>query len=133
MRKNENRSAAHKPREPRDARPESEKALSGAVGSTEAGRSGRSPASLLSAARTIRRPELHQLVPLADSTIYELEQRGEFPRRFFITERCVVWNLAEVEAWLEERRRASNADQANRGPSTRPYRRSRQHDAFGGS
>jgi predicted DNA-binding transcriptional regulator AlpA len=69
---------------------------------------------------------------LADSTIYEMEQRGEFPRRFFITERCVVWNLAEVEAWLEERRRASNADQANRGPSVRPYRRRRQHDAVGG-
>jgi prophage regulatory protein len=87
---------------------------------------------LLSGARTIRRPELHQLVPLADSTIYEMEQRGEFPRRFFITERCVVWKLAEVEAWLEERRSASNADQANRGPSVRPYRRGRHRDAVGG-
>jgi prophage regulatory protein len=74
---------------------------------------------LLSGAKTIRRPELHQLVLVADTTIYELEQRGELPRRFFITERCVVWNLAEVGAWLEERRRASNAD---RGPLVRPYR-----------
>ena len=32
--------------------------------------------------RTIRRGELRQIVPLADSTIYEMEQRGEFPRRF---------------------------------------------------
>jgi hypothetical protein len=31
--------------------------------------------------RTIRRQELRQMVPLADSTIYEMEQRG-FPRRF---------------------------------------------------
>ena len=29
--------------------------------------------------RTIRRSELRQIVPLADSTIYELERRGEFP------------------------------------------------------
>ena len=48
--------------------------------------------------RTIRRPELHQLVPLADTTIYDMERRGEFPRRFNLTPRCVVWDLAEVEA-----------------------------------
>lgn len=60
--------------------------------------------------RTIRRPELRQIVPLADTTIYEMEQRGEFPRRFNLTPRCVVWDLDEVQAWVEERRHASNAD-----------------------
>jgi prophage regulatory protein len=55
--------------------------------------------------RTIRRTELRQIVPLADSTIYEMERRGEFPQRFFLTPRCVVWDLAEVMAWLESRRR----------------------------
>ena len=59
--------------------------------------------------RTIRRHELRQIVPLADTTIYDMEQRGEFPQRFYLTSRCVVWDLAEVEAWLEERRRASRA------------------------
>ena len=54
--------------------------------------------------RTIRRQELKQIVPLADSTIYEMEQRGEFPKRYALSPRCVVWNLAEVEAWLAERR-----------------------------
>ena len=54
--------------------------------------------------RTIRRSELRQIVPLADSTIYELERRGEFPQRFFLTARCVVWDLAEVMAWLQSRR-----------------------------
>jgi len=54
--------------------------------------------------RTIRRHQLRELVPLADSTIYEMEQRGEFPRRFALTARCVVWDLAEVEAWLVARR-----------------------------
>jgi len=34
------------------------------------------------------------------------EQRGEFPQRFYLTSRTVVWDLSEVEAWLEERRRA---------------------------
>lgn len=54
--------------------------------------------------RTNRRHQLHEMVPLADSTIYEMEQRGEFPRRFALSPRCVVWDLSEVEAWLLLRR-----------------------------
>ena len=54
--------------------------------------------------RTIRRQQLREMVPLADSTIYEMEQRNEFPRRFALSPRCVVWDLAEVEAWLASRR-----------------------------
>ncbi len=57
--------------------------------------------------RTIRRHQLREMVPLADSTIYEMEQRGEFPRRFALSPRCVVWDLAEVEAWLAARRASS--------------------------
>ena len=59
--------------------------------------------------RTIRRRELREIVPLADSTIYEMEQRGEFPRRFALSPRCVAWDLAEVEAWLAARRSSSIA------------------------
>lgn len=46
--------------------------------------------------RTIRRHELREIVPLADTTIYDMEQRGEFPHRFYLTSRCVVWDLGEV-------------------------------------
>jgi prophage regulatory protein len=66
--------------------------------------------------RTVRRAELRRIVPLADTTIYELEQRGEFPRRFNLTARCVVWDLGEVETWLAERRRASETAQLGRAP-----------------
>ena len=58
----------------------------------------------MSIKRTIRRQQLREMVPLADSTIYEMEQRGEFPLRFSLSPRCVVWDLAEVEAWLDSRR-----------------------------
>lgn len=54
--------------------------------------------------RTIKRQQLREIVPLAESTIYEMEQRGEFPRRFALTPRCVVWDLSEIEAWLTARR-----------------------------
>jgi predicted DNA-binding transcriptional regulator AlpA len=43
----------------------------------------------VSTPRTIRRQQLREIVPLADSTIYEMEQRGEFPRRFALSPRCV--------------------------------------------
>jgi prophage regulatory protein len=67
--------------------------------------------------RTIRRNELRRIVPLADTTIYELEQRGEFPRRFNLTARCVVWDLGEVEDWMVARRRASDAALIARAPA----------------
>jgi prophage regulatory protein len=57
--------------------------------------------------RLIRRRELRRLVPLSDTTIYELELSGQFPRRFRLTPRCVVWDLTEIEAWLVKRRKCS--------------------------
>jgi prophage regulatory protein len=71
--------------------------------------------------RTIRRHELRQIVPLAETTIYEMEQRGEFPKRFRLTVRCVVWDLEEVEAWIEERKQASRAAKSSTpvGPDVR--------------
>lgn len=82
--------------------------------------------------RTIRRHELKQIVPLADSTIYEMEQRGEFPKRYALSPRCVVWNLAEIEAWLSERRarpieraRAPDVRQRRTRPVRGPDRASR--------
>ena len=80
--------------------------------------------------KTIRRDQLRELVPLADTTIYEMERRGEFPARFYLTSRCVVWDLAEVEDWLEARKRASTLRTAKRAPmpdvrlrTTRPVKR----------
>jgi len=62
--------------------------------------------SVLPFRRTIRRQELRQIVPLAETTIYEMERRGEFPRCFNLTPRCVVWDLAEVEAWIADRKQS---------------------------
>ncbi|MBU4435912.1 MAG: AlpA family transcriptional regulator [Alphaproteobacteria bacterium] len=79
--------------------------------------------------RAIRRAQLQKIVPLADTTIYEMERRGEFPRRFALTRRCVVWDLAEVETWLAERKRQAQEGTQERAPlpdvrdrKTRPVR-----------
>jgi prophage regulatory protein len=75
--------------------------------------------------RTIRRRELRQIVPLAETTIFEMEQRGEFLQRFRLTPRCVVWDLEEVEVWIEGREQASRSAEAD--PPPRPDVRLRRH------
>ncbi|WP_456238119.1 helix-turn-helix transcriptional regulator [Mesorhizobium neociceri] len=74
--------------------------------------------------RTVRRSQLREMVPLSDTTIYEMERRGEFPRRFNLTPRCVVWDMGEVEAWIQERRNASSAGSIELAPG--PNVRSRK-------
>jgi prophage regulatory protein len=88
------------------------------------------PATVLTGLpRTVRRYEFRLIAPLTDSTIHEMEKRGEFPRRFNLTPRCVVWNLEEVGAWLEQRRQIYLAERAKIAPNpdvrqrkTRPAR-----------
>ncbi len=67
--------------------------------------------------RMLRRKELRLIVPLADTTIYEMERCGKFPRRFNLTPRCVVWNLTELEAWIEQHHKDSDAKLARLAPS----------------
>ena len=82
------------------------------------------PATVLTGLpRTIRRHELRLIVPLTESTIYEMEKRGEFPRRFNLTPRCVVWDLEEVETWLEQRRQAYIEGRAKIAPGPDVHRR----------
>ena len=67
--------------------------------------------------RAVRRRELRKIVPLADTTIYEMERRGEFPQRFYLTSKCVVWDLNEVEQWLTARRADSLGGRVRRAPN----------------
>ena len=67
--------------------------------------------------QTVRRKELKRLVPLSDTTIYELEQKGEFPKRFYLTPRCVVWPLNEILNWLDERKAASERGEIDLAPA----------------
>jgi prophage regulatory protein len=87
------------------------------------------PSSPLLFKRTVRRPELRKILPLANTTIYEVEQRGEFPRRFFLTSRCVVWIWQRSRPGLRNIGGASDAASIQRAPApdvrerkTRPVR-----------
>jgi len=54
----------------------------------------------------IDRKKLLSMIPLAERTIFDMEQRGEFPHRILLTARRVAWDLNKVEEWIEERRAA---------------------------
>lgn len=54
----------------------------------------------------IDRKTLLSMIPLAERTIFDMEQRGEFPHRISLTARRVAWDLTKVEEWIRGRRAA---------------------------
>ena len=54
----------------------------------------------------INRKTLLKMIPLSARTIYNLELRGEYPRRIALTSRNVAWQLSEVEQWIADRKSA---------------------------
>ena len=65
----------------------------------------------------INRKKLLTMIPLSDRTIFNLEQRGKFPRRITLTSRNIAWELDAIEAWIEARK--SSDDQPKRPGITR--------------
>ena len=52
----------------------------------------------------INRKKLLTMIPLSERTIFNMEQRGEFPHRIALTSRNVAWDLAEIEGWIAARK-----------------------------
>lgn len=52
----------------------------------------------------INRKTLLAKIPLSDRAIYDMEQRGEFPRRIALTSRNVAWDLAEIDEWIDAKK-----------------------------
>jgi prophage regulatory protein len=76
--------------------------------------------------RALRRAELRKIVPLSNTTIYELEQREDFPRRFYLTPRCVVWDSDDVYAWLDARKQLDQQTKIGRAPVPNKHSRRRR-------
>ena len=53
------------------------------------------PQAQAAVTRTIRRHELREIVPLADTTIYDMEQRGEFPIKWAekLSRQCATYEV----------------------------------------
>lgn len=55
------------------------------------------------ATRFLRIKEVLHRTGMGKSTLYYLEKKGEFPKRFLITPRCAVWDEDQVDKWMEAR------------------------------
>ena len=62
----------------------------------------------------INKKTLLGMIPLSEKAIYNMEKRGDFPKRIALTSRNVAWDLGEVTAWIEGRK-ASGAQAARPG------------------
>lgn len=62
--------------------------------------------------KLIDKKTLLAMIPLCERTIYNFEMKGKFPRRIAVSSRKVVWDLAEVEEWIDSCRKS--------GPAPRP-------------
>ncbi|HHS9689869.1 TPA: helix-turn-helix transcriptional regulator [Klebsiella michiganensis] len=60
--------------------------------------------------------ELLAVVPLSMSTIDRLEKNGQFPKRWYITDKRCAWTKEEVEKWLDERMAASPVEFCGKKP-----------------
>ncbi len=51
----------------------------------------------------LRKPDVRQKTGLSLRTIDRLEAAGKFPRRFRISARCVGWDSASIQRWIDDR------------------------------
>ena len=62
----------------------------------------------MTATRLINEKKVLALIGLSRSTLWRLEQSGQFPSRRQVSTRAVRWNLAEVLEWIESRQRVNH-------------------------
>jgi len=51
----------------------------------------------------LRRPAVEEITGLGRSTIYNLMDRGEFPRPVKLTGKVVAWPESAIAEWLDSR------------------------------
>ena len=47
--------------------------------------------------------EVMEMTKLSQSSIYRLEQQGQFPQRVKLSERAVAWREEDVRNWMDSR------------------------------
>lgn len=63
----------------------------------------------------ISKKQLLAMIPLCERTIYNFEKQGKFPRRIAVSSRKVVWDLEEVETWIDSCRQSGPATRSGMG------------------
>ncbi len=55
--------------------------------------------------RFIRGPKVQEMTGLSRSSVYRLEESGDFPKRRQISEGVVAWVQSEIFEWMRSRER----------------------------
>ena len=63
-------------------------------------------------AKILRIAEIEERTGFCRRTIYNLVERGEFPRQVQLTRRSVGWLESDYDAWLAERIAARDGEKA---------------------
>ena len=53
----------------------------------------------------LRLPQVMQLVGLGRTTIYDMMEKGIFPRSISLGTRAIGWRVGDIRRWLEARRK----------------------------
>ena len=61
---------------------------------------------MITTKRFINKKTMLSMVPLSARTIDAMEKRGDFPKRFALSARRVVWDAADIEVWMDARKAA---------------------------
>ena len=67
--------------------------------------------------RLLRLRDVQAIVGLSRSTIYEMMQKGLFPRQVLLGRRAVAWWESEVNEWVASRPRTTQGSE--QGPAKR--------------
>ena len=51
--------------------------------------------------------ELKDLIPLSRSRIYQLMEKGAFPKPLKLSDRAIGWEASKINAWLEQKTQSS--------------------------
>ena len=53
--------------------------------------------------KAIKLPKVMEITSLSNATIYRLIKQGDFPKQIKLSKRTVVWNMDEIDNWLQEK------------------------------
>lgn len=71
--------------------------------------------------------QIIEMTGLSRTTLYRLEQRGEFPARLHLSQRVIRWHRHEIENWLKTRPRGMlEVNQLN--PNYKSSKERRRHN-----
>ena len=53
--------------------------------------------------KAIKLAKVMEITSLSNATIYRLMKQGAFPKQIKLSQRTVVWNMDEIDNWLEHK------------------------------